>query len=69
MTKENPVHPQHARDENARHTKNASALKTPDPQNESAGRIKRQWMTDITIPEKDLPRGSEPETRSTSGRR
>ena len=36
---------------------------------ESAGKIKRAQQTDATMAEKDLPRGSEPETRGTSGRR
>lgn len=33
------------------------------------GAIKRPQQTDRTMGEKDLPRGSEPETRATSGRR
>ena len=36
---------------------------------ESAGKIKRPQQTEATMAEKDLPRGSEPETRGTSGRR
>lgn len=35
-------------------------------QGEEKGRIKRPQQTDATMPEKDLPRGSEPETRGTS---
>lgn len=38
-------------------------------QGEDKGKIKRPQQTDATMPEKDLPRGSEPETRGTSGRR
>ncbi len=36
---------------------------------ESAGKIKRPQQTEATMAEKDLPRGNEPETRGTSGRR
>lgn len=36
---------------------------------EENGRIKRPQQTDATMAEKDLPRGSEPETRWASGRR
>lgn len=36
---------------------------------ESAGKIKRRQQTDATMSEKDLARGSEPETRGASGRR
>lgn len=38
-------------------------------QSEDKGKIKRPQQTDATMAEKDLPRGSEPETRGTSGRR
>lgn len=38
-------------------------------QGEAKGKIKRPQQTDATMREKDLPRGSEPETRGTSGRR
>lgn len=38
-------------------------------QGEEKGKIKRPQQTDATMPEKDLARGSEPETRGTSGRR
>lgn len=33
---------------------------------ESAGKIKQEQLTDRMMPEKDLARGSEPETRGTS---
>lgn len=33
------------------------------------GPIKQPQQTDATMREKDLPRGSEPETRGNSGRR
>ena len=33
------------------------------------GAIRKPQQTDATMAEKDLPRGSEPETRGTSGRR
>jgi hypothetical protein len=36
---------------------------------EEKGKIKRPQQTDATMAEKDLPRGSEPETRGTSNRR
>lgn len=36
---------------------------------EKFGKIKKPQQTDATMPEKDLARGSEPETRGTSGRR
>lgn len=36
---------------------------------EEKGRIKQPQQTDATMAERDLPRGSEPETRGTSGRR
>jgi hypothetical protein len=35
----------------------------------NTGAIKGPQQTDATMREKDLPRGSEPETRGTSGRR
>lgn len=58
MSKEHPAHPDNRPDKNASHA-----------QNEKSGRIKGQQVTDAISPEKDLPRGSEPETRGTSGRR
>lgn len=36
---------------------------------EDKGRIKRPQQTDATMAGKDLPRGSEPETRGASKRR
>ena len=36
---------------------------------ESKGRIKKEQVTDAEMREKDLPRGSEPETRGASSRR
>ena len=36
---------------------------------ENKGRIKRPQQTDATLAEKDLARGSEPETRAASSRR
>jgi hypothetical protein len=42
------------------------------PQNqtdESKGKIKRAQLNDATMPEKDLARGSETETRAASSRR
>lgn len=36
---------------------------------EKYGKIKRPQQTDATMPEKDLARGSEPETRGASRRR
>jgi hypothetical protein len=36
---------------------------------EEFGKIKKPQQTDATMPEKDLARGSEPETRGTSSRR
>lgn len=36
---------------------------------EEHGKIKRPQQTDATMAGKDLPRGSEPETRAASGRR
>jgi len=33
---------------------------------EKFGKIKRPQQTDATMPEKDLPRGSEPDTRGSS---
>ena len=36
---------------------------------EDQGVIKQRQQTDATMAEKDLARGSEPETRGTSGRR
>lgn len=35
-------------------------------QGEHKGKIKRRQQTDATMAEKDLPRGSEPETRTAS---
>ncbi len=58
MSKEHPAHPGNLPDKNAAHA-----------QNEKSGKIKGAQITDATSPEKDLPRGSEPETRGTSGRR
>ena len=36
---------------------------------ESEGPIKRRQVTDAQMPDKDLPRGSEPETHASSHRR
>ena len=58
MSKEHPAHRENLPEKNAAHT-----------QNEKSDRIKGQQVTDATSPETDLPRGSEPETRGTSGRR
>ena len=56
MSKNNPAQP--------------DAGKSPAQQTgENQGRIKAPQQTDATMAEKDLARGSEPETRGTSGRR
>lgn len=55
MSKEHPAHPDNLPDKNASHA-----------QNEQSGRIKGQQVTDATSPGKDLPWGSEPETRGAS---
>lgn len=58
MSKDNPAHPG-----------NQPSNNPADAQDESSGKITRSQVTERNSPEKDLARGSEPETRGTSGRR
>lgn len=47
----------------------AEAATPADRTEETAGTIKKEQVTDRNSPEKDLARGSEPETRASSRRR
>lgn len=58
MSRPHPAHPD-----------NQPSKTAEDFQGEDFGKIKRQQVTDRNSVEKDLPRGCEPETRGTSGRR
>lgn len=59
MSKENPAHPSSAPD-----------LRPEAQRDENdGGAIRKPQQTDATMRERDLARGSEPETRGTSGRR
>jgi len=61
MTKNNPAQPNAGQ---------PNAGMTPAQQTgEGQGKIKAPQQTDATMAEKDLARGSEPETRGASGRR
>ena len=62
--KENAVSKEHPPRPDNKPSKSAK-----DAQNEDAGKIRSRQVTDRNSLEKDLPRGSEPETRGTSGRR